>query len=284
MADVDTRPAAMQAMMQQQQADDEHHNVSDYHPVNGVTKAADSKYSAFNSALTNKILSPTGQSDNTSQEFTSLYNKESFDQNQESDSSMEARRKSYEGQPIWKIWNGNNKFWCGGKIMTGPDLRNLLSTVLLITIPISLFLAFPAVDLIKWGKYNEPGVSGSWAVIVASILYVLSMIFLAGSALRDPGIIPPNHHNAADESSYRFRPRIQEIVQNGIPVQLKYCDTCNIYRPPRAVHCSICNNCMDTFDHHVSTHTHVSVTSLMHIRMCIIQVLVTSAFTKLFTI
>jgi palmitoyltransferase ZDHHC9/14/18 len=32
--------------------------------------------------------------------------------------------------------------------------------------------------------------------------------------------------------------------------KIKYCQTCDLYRPPRAIHCGICNCCIERLDHH----------------------------------
>lgn len=89
------------------------------------------------------------------------------------------------------------------------------------------------------------------------------LLFLTSA--RDPGIIPRNLHPPEEEFRYdpsvsidvggrqtpslQF-PRTKEVMVNGYTVRVKYCDTCMLYRPPRCSHCSICNNCVERFDHH----------------------------------
>ncbi|XP_065866176.1 probable protein S-acyltransferase 7 isoform X2 [Euphorbia lathyris] len=97
-------------------------------------------------------------------------------------------------------------------------------------------------------------------VVVVFTIYVLVLLLLTSG--RDPGIIPRNAHppepeafdgNAdvgAGQTPQLRLPRIKEVEVNGAPVKIKYCDTCMLYRPPRCSHCSICNNCVERFDHH----------------------------------
>ncbi|NXU77325.1 ZDH18 Palmitoyltransferase, partial [Oreotrochilus melanogaster] len=96
--------------------------------------------------------------------------------------------------------------------------------------------------------------------IIAAILFFFVISCLLQTSFRDPGILPrATPSEAADlekridsmgSSSYRPPARTMEVIINKYVVKLKYCYTCKMFRPPRTSHCSVCDNCVERFDHH----------------------------------
>eukprot|EP00903_Cladosiphon_okamuranus_P006968 g6782.t1 len=130
-------------------------------------------------------------------------------------------------------WGGFNHFFLGGKVMLGSDVRWFISSNLTLTLPAMLFV---------WEMFRGFPVRGGGVLATVGLsLWAFAMSNLWLTALSDPGIIPRNPSNE------RAPPPVGEAI--GLH-GFKYCETCNIFRPPRSKHCQACNNCVDRFDHH----------------------------------
>ncbi|KAL3722950.1 hypothetical protein ACJRO7_035186 [Eucalyptus globulus] len=159
---------------------------------------------------------------------------------------------------VYQNWKGSNIFFLQGRLIFGPDVRSLGLTILLIVAPVAVFCIFVARKLMD----DFPDHYGISIMVVAVVFTVYDLILLLLTSGRDPGIIPRNAHppepegfdgstdTGAGQTPQLRLPRIKEVDVNGITVKIKYCDTCMLYRPPRCSHCSICNNCVERFDHH----------------------------------
>ena len=132
------------------------------------------------------------------------------------------------GQPRYLLWEGRNKFLCGGRLMMGVHTKHLVltTTLLLMTNVLFLFLIVPLIDL----PY----------LFEASVgVACITLLFLFLTAFTEPGIIPR-----------RPPSKLFESMSQDAREKMQYCHTCRIVRPPRAKHCRYCDNCVEVFDHH----------------------------------
>ena len=85
-------------------------------------------------------------------------------------------------------------------------------------------------------------------------------VYFFRSMCTDPGILP--RPSSLERSILTHELKLHRLTANrlnnlsftipihDIPVQCKYCVTCQMIRPPRSSHCAICSNCISILDHH----------------------------------
>jgi palmitoyltransferase ZDHHC9/14/18 len=189
----------------------------------------------------------------------------------------EPAKKKKTSKKLYDNWPGDNTVCCHGRCWFGPDRKLFVLSVILIIIPA---LAFPG-QVWPYFILNHHPAFTTMIILVSMVGLLTVLVSLITTATIDPGIVPRKHilqgntyklgeilvngngesfeeedlakqqHSLHNEyGNKHYPPLFQQVILDDQPQTLKYCYTCQIYRPPRCSHCPRCDICVEKFDHH----------------------------------
>ncbi|XP_077232775.1 putative protein S-acyltransferase 16 isoform X2 [Tasmannia lanceolata] len=122
--------------------------------------------------------------------------------------------------------------------------QNFISLPILVVYSVILFLYYTTVFVIidEWlGLNTSPGFMN--ALIFTGFAFMCIVNYTI-AIVRDPGNVPASFVPDVEDPETP----IHEIKRKG--GDLRYCQKCSHYKPPRAHHCRVCRRCVLRMDHH----------------------------------
>uniref|UniRef100_A0A3Q4AIM2 Palmitoyltransferase n=1 Tax=Mola mola TaxID=94237 RepID=A0A3Q4AIM2_MOLML len=119
-------------------------------------------------------------------------------------------------------------------------------------VPVSAATTFLVGSTTLFFCFTCPWLSEYFSSVIPIYIAVIFLFTLANfcmATFMDPGVFPRAEEDEDKEDDFRA-PLYKTVEIKGIQVRMKWCSTCRFYRPPRCSHCSVCDNCVEDFDHH----------------------------------
>ncbi|KAH0450474.1 hypothetical protein IEQ34_021166 [Dendrobium chrysotoxum] len=148
-----------------------------------------------------------------------------------SDSSRRRNEASGQMKRVYQVWKGSNRFFLGGRLIFGPDVRSMVLTIFLIIVPVLLFAVFVSQRLVNEFQHHLGELIVG--IPVGFAFYVIFLLFLTSG--RDPGIIPRNSHPpepeddqisnlswTASHGGLSSVPPFKDVIVNGVLVRRNY--------------------------------------------------------------